>query len=160
MCRVRLIFQPAEEGTRGGGAMVATGVCEVVGGATAFLATTRFIATFRGTASHAGLAPEVGRSALLAAAQAVLALHSLPQHADGRTRVNAGVMHSGAATNIVPAEAVLEFETRSDVTAVNTYLEERARKAVADAAATFGCSVRRSGHLRHHRVGPACHPSQ
>lgn len=157
--QVRLIFQPSEEGGRGGLAMVEAGACqgvdhliclhlglgvpggEVVGGAVEFLASTRFIASIAGTAAHAGLAPEAGRSALLAAAQAALALHSLPQHSGGRTRINAGILRAGVAANIVAPAALLEFETRSDKTEINTFLEERALRALAGAAATFECDV-------------------
>lgn len=80
----------------------------------------RFEAHLTGRAAHAGIAPEEGRSAILAAARAVLALPSgrLP---DGST-VNVGLVEGGAGagtpgapvvTNVVPAHARLVGEVRA-----------------------------------------------
>jgi aminobenzoyl-glutamate utilization protein A len=84
---IKLIFQPAEEGTRGARAMVAAGVVDevdyftaihigtgvpvgtVVCGGDNFMATTKFDVQFSGVAAHAGGKPEDGRNALLAAAR-------------------------------------------------------------------------------------------
>lgn len=86
--KVKLIFQPSEEGTRGSSPMTAAGVVDDVdwffGGHIGtechshevgvchdvFLATVKFDVDFTGLESHAGAAPEKGRSALLAAANA------------------------------------------------------------------------------------------
>ncbi len=88
---IKLIFQPAEEGTRGARAMVAAGVVDdvdyftaihigtgvpagtVVCGGDNFMATTKFDVQFSGVAAHAGGKPEDGRNALLAAARPPLA---------------------------------------------------------------------------------------
>lgn len=157
--RVRLIFQPGEEGGKAAGAMVAAGACagvddlicihlgldvpwgSVVAGAVSFLATAKLVATFRGKASHAGFRPEDGRSAILAAAHAVLGIHSLPQHSGGTTRANVGAIRGGLASNIVPGECALEFETRSDSQAVQDELEVRACRVLAAAAELAGCTV-------------------
>lgn len=106
---IKLIFQPAEEGTRGARAMVAAGVVDdvdyftaihigdrraggtVVCGGDNFMATTKFDVQFSGVAAHAGGKPEDGRNALLAAAQAALGLHAIPPHSAGASRVNVGV---------------------------------------------------------------------
>jgi tripeptide aminopeptidase len=80
----------------------------------------RFEAHLTGRAAHAGIAPEDGRSAILAAARAALALPSgrLP---DGST-VNVGLVEGGAGagvpgapvvTNVVPAHARLVGEIRA-----------------------------------------------
>jgi aminobenzoyl-glutamate utilization protein A len=95
--KVRLIFQPAEEGVRGARAMVAAGVVDDVDflyglhigtsaketgefycGTGGFLATSKFDAYFSGKSTHAGIAPNEGRNALLAAATAVLNLNAIP----------------------------------------------------------------------------------
>ena len=90
--RVKLCFQPAEEGVRGARPMAESGVlddvdflyvmhvgCDIPGGEVVtapekFLCTTKVDFRFQGTASHAGMQPEVGRNALTAAATAALAL--------------------------------------------------------------------------------------
>ncbi|MDO9407679.1 M20/M25/M40 family metallo-hydrolase [Patulibacter sp.] len=80
----------------------------------------RFEAHLTGRAAHAGIAPEQGRSAVVAAARAVLALPAgrLP---DGST-VNVGLVEGGAGagvpgapvvTNVVPAHARLVGEIRA-----------------------------------------------
>lgn len=88
--RLRLIFQPAEEGTRGAAPMAAAGVVDDlnwffgahvgcncrIGEASVvkkgFLATTKIDIEFTGVPSHAGSDPEKGRSALMAAAAAAV----------------------------------------------------------------------------------------
>ncbi|CAI1635142.1 Indole-3-acetyl-aspartic acid hydrolase [Serratia proteamaculans] len=77
---IKLIFQPAEEGTRGAKSMVEAGVVddvdfftavhigtgvaagELVCGSDSFMATSKLDVTYRGVASHAGAKPEDGRS--------------------------------------------------------------------------------------------------
>lgn len=156
---IKLIFQPAEEGTRGARAMVAAGALDnidyftaihigtgvpagtVVCGADNFMATTKFDARFTGVAAHAGGKPEEGRNALLAAAQAALALHSIAPHSEGASRVNVGVMQAGSGRNVVPASALLKVETRGETDAINQYVFERARSVIAGAATLYGVSA-------------------
>ncbi|NUW35456.1 amidohydrolase [Nonomuraea sp. SMC257] len=163
--RVRLLFQPAEEGARGAEAMIAAGAAEgverlvglhlgndlpagvVVGGALGLLATVKLRASFHGVAAHAGSAPHLGRDALAAAAVATLRLLALPPFPGTRTRVNVGTLRAGEAANVVPAEAELTCEVRADDEDVAAELERRARAAVAGAAAMYevGAEVRRTG---------------
>lgn len=156
---IKLIFQPAEEGTRGARAMVAAGALDnidyftaihigtgvpagtVVCGADNFMATTKFDVRFTGVAAHAGGKPEEGRNALLAAAQAALALHSIAPHSEGASRVNVGVMQAGSGRNVVPASALLKVETRGETDAINQYVFERARSVIAGAATLYGVSA-------------------
>lgn len=156
---IRLIFQPAEEGTRGARAMVAAGALDgvdyftavhigtgvpagtVICGSDNFMATTKFDVRFTGVAAHAGGKPEEGRNALLAAAQAALALHSIAPHSEGASRVNVGVMQAGSGRNVVPASALLKVETRGESEAINQYVFERAQSVIAGAAALYGVSA-------------------
>jgi aminobenzoyl-glutamate utilization protein A len=96
---IKLIFQPAEEGTRGARAMVAAGALDdvdyftaihigtgvpagtVICGSDNFMATTKFDVSFTGVAAHAGGKPEDGRNALLAAAQAASPCTASPRTA-------------------------------------------------------------------------------
>jgi tripeptide aminopeptidase len=72
----------------------------------------RFEATFRGRSAHAGVRPELGRSAVLAAARAVA---SLPLgRLDGETTANVGRIEGGGpGTNVVPDRCVVLGECRS-----------------------------------------------
>ena len=159
--QVKLIFQPAEEGVRGAYAMVQQGVVDDVdyffGGhigfkarenatlvcmTKGFLATTKLDASFRGVASHAGLAPEEGRNALLAAAQACLALHAIPRHGQGSSRINVGVFQGGSGRNIVPEQAELKLETRGETTAINSYMVEQAQRILQASGAMYEVGVR------------------
>lgn len=163
--RLRFIFQPAEEGTRGAAAMVAAGavddadwfigahvgapakqgeirVCEA-----GFMATTKFDAEFTGVASHAGSRPEAGRSALIAAADAALLLTAIPRTSQGDTRVAVGLLNAGEGRNITPAHAHMEFEVRGSTHEANRYMAERAIEAVRGCAAAVGvkAEIRKAG---------------
>ncbi|MFB4300968.1 amidohydrolase [Actinomadura sp. NTSP31] len=151
--RVRLLFQPAEEGGRGARAMLDAGalagvdrlyalhlglglpVGEVAAGTHGFFANAKVRAVFTGRQSHAAAAPEEGRNALLAAAQATVALHALPRFAAADTRVNVGVLHAGTAPNIVAGRAEMALELRASDGDVCDELERRARNVLAAAGA-------------------------
>ncbi|MGE9551732.1 amidohydrolase [Erwinia amylovora] len=153
---LKLIFQPAEEGTRGAKSMVAAGVLddvdfftaihigtgvpagELVCGSDSFLATTKLDVTFRGVASHAGARPEEGKNALLAAAQATLALHTLPQHSAGSSRINVGVLQGGTGRNVVADRAMIKLETRGETNEINDFIYHQALQVLAGAAAMYG----------------------
>ena len=65
----------------------------------------------RGRAAHAGVEPETGRSAILAGAHLVTAVHELNGRWPGVT-ANVGVFKAGTRPNIVPDEAHLEVDLR------------------------------------------------
>lgn len=157
--RVRLLFQPAEEGCRGAAAMISAGVLAdvdrflalhlghglpmgtVVGTGVGVQATTKFRVHFTGLAAHAAQAPQDGRNALAAAASAVLHLLALPRSSAGNTNVNVGTLRADGAANIVPAAAVLSGEVRSDSGAVADDLLARARRVVQAAADLWGATA-------------------
>lgn len=154
---VRLIFQPAEEGVRGGfafaglargadyfiamhlGLGLPTGC--VCGGTGGFLCSTKFDAEFTGEAAHAGGEPERGRNALLAAAQAALAIHSIAPHSGGVMRVNVGVLRAGEGRNVVPPHALMKIETRGENGEVASYAYERAVQSLKGAAQMYGAEL-------------------
>lgn len=143
--RFRLIFQPAEEGTRGAAPMAAAGVVDDlnwffgahvgcncrIGEASVvkrgFLATTKIDIEFTGVPSHAGSDPEKGRSALMAAAAAAVMMQGIPRHGEGDTRIVEGcaasygvecrVTKAGEATNFeaTPAACGLAVEACAEV---------------------------------------------
>jgi aminobenzoyl-glutamate utilization protein A len=156
---LKVLFQPAEEVVGGGKAMAESGhldgvdylfathvgldhpTGEVVAGIDGFLAVHHLRADFSGTPSHAGARPEAGDNAVLAMATAVQNLYAIPRHADGATRVNAGIVGGGTATNIVPESAFAECEVRGETTELMEYTRERAERVLEHAAAMHGCDV-------------------
>jgi tripeptide aminopeptidase len=70
----------------------------------------RIVAEVRGRAAHAGLHPELGRSAIVAAAKAIARIpHG---RLDEATTVNVGTIGGGSATNVVAERCRLELEAR------------------------------------------------
>ncbi len=154
--RIKLIFQPAEEGVRGAKAMVDKGVLEEVEyflsghlgfnldtgmfapRTEGFLSTTKLDVEFMGKGAHAGSNPEEGKNALLAAATAALNLHSIPPNSEGVTRINVGILEAGEGRNVVPPKALLKLETRGETAALNTYMYQKAVTIMESAAAMYG----------------------
>lgn len=157
--KIKLIFQPAEEGVRGAKSMVEAGVVddvdffvashvgtgiplgEFVSGSEGFLSTTKIDVTYTGKAAHAGGKPEEGKNALLAAASAVLNLHSIPRHSGGNSRINVGVLNAGSGRNIIPSSAQLKIETRGDSTEVNEFILDHALRIIKGAADMYDVGV-------------------
>ena len=122
--KIKLIFQPAEEGTRGAKSMVKAGVVndvdyfiathigtgiphrQFLAANNGFFATSKLDIRFMGIAAHAGGEPEEGKNALLAAAAAALNIHAISRHSKGASRVNVGELHAGSGRNIVPDHAL------------------------------------------------------
>ena len=154
---LKVLFQPAEEVIGGGKAVAAGGSLddveyllpihvgldhptgEVVAGVQDFLAVRQFRATFEGESAHAGKHPAVGRDAVQALATAVQNLHAIRRHEDGPTRVNAGVVEGGTATNIVPEHASIEGEVRGQTTELKEYMSDRADAVIDHAAGMHRC---------------------
>ena len=155
----KVFFQPGEEMIAGGKAMARSGhlddvdyllamhlgldhpTGEVVAGIDGFLAVKHFLAEFRGEAAHAGGKPNAGRNAVQAMATAVSNLYGIPRHEDGETRVNAGHVGGGGATNIIPEEAFVEGEVRGETTELKDYMWEHAERVLTNAAEMHGCEV-------------------
>ena len=158
---VKLIFQPGEEGARGAKAIVAAGHLDdvdvfigshvapteslddgdVTPGTYGSLATTKYDVKFTGLAAHAGGYPEKGRNALLAAASAVLALHAIPRHSAGQSRINVGTLHAGTGRNVIPDEAIMQIEVRGETTQINSFVAQSAEEICRGAAMMHGCEV-------------------
>ncbi|WP_110655462.1 amidohydrolase [Salinicola halimionae] len=173
--RIKLIFQPAEEGVRGARSMVEAGVLNdvdifiathigtgvakgtVICGHNGYLATTKLDATFTGVPAHAGANPEAGNNALLAAAQAALGLHAIPRHSAGASRINVGVLNAGSGRNVVPANATLKLETRGETSEINDEMQRRALDVLRGAASMQGVEMeyRLAGEARNCEPSPA-----
>lgn len=156
---IRFIFQPAEEGLRGAGPMVAAGAVdgieyivglhvgfqasksgELICGAKGFLASTKWDVKFKGLAAHAGAAPQEGKNALLAACVAATNLHAISRHGDGVTRINVGKLIAGEGRNVVPPNALIVMETRGVTSELNDYMVKEAGRIIKAAAEMYDCS--------------------
>lgn len=153
--RFKLIFQPAEEGTRGGAAMAAAGVVDDVTyffGAhvgvycqsgevgiirQGLLATTKIDVHFEGTPAHAGANPEKGRSALSAACACTLMLEGITRHSEGMTRVAVGKLNAGEGRNITPVHADMQIEVRGQTADINDWMVSRVNSIVSGAAEAY-----------------------
>ncbi|MDL2298535.1 amidohydrolase [Synergistaceae bacterium OttesenSCG-928-D05] len=156
--KIRLLFQPAEEGVRGGYAMMAAGLVddadyfiamhlglgkptgEVYGGVDGFLCTTKLDVDFKGFGAHAGGEPQKGRNALLAAASAALNLHAIAPNAEGATRLNVGVLNAGEGRNVIAPNAHMKIETRGETDELAAYVYNRAEQIIEGAAKMYDVS--------------------
>lgn len=154
---VKVIFQPAEELIGGGKPVTESGhlddvdyllavhvgldhpTGEVVAGIDGFLAVTQFRAEFQGKPAHAGGQPADGHNAVQAMSTAVNNLYAIPRHQDGATRVNAGHVGGGSATNIVPESSFIEGEVRGATTPLRDYMLDRAEEVLRGAATMHRC---------------------
>ncbi len=102
-------------------------------------------ATFVGAAAHAGMEPEQGRSAILAAARAIV--RTPLGRLDEDTTCNVGLVSGGSVRNAVPARATIEAEARSlddgKLDRVLTDLREGWEAAAAETGCTLEYSSRR-----------------
>jgi tripeptide aminopeptidase len=71
----------------------------------------RIVAELRGRAAHAGVRPEAGRSAVVAAANAIAAMRL--GRLDDETTANVGMIDGGSAINVIPERCRIEAEVRS-----------------------------------------------
>ncbi|MFO7926647.1 MAG: amidohydrolase [Halobacteriota archaeon] len=155
----KLFFQPAEEIIGGGKPMADSGhlddvdylfaihigldypTGEIVAGIDDFLAVTQFYTAFEGYPGHAGARPEEGRNAVQAMATAVGNLYGIERHSEGESRVNAGRVGGGTATNIIPEEAFIHGEVRGETTDIRDYVFRRAEQVFEGAARSHDCSA-------------------
>ena len=154
--RFRLLFQPAEEGTRGARSIVTAGwlrdVDVLLGyhigmgvptgtvalGTRGFLATRKYGLRLSGRPAHAGNAPEQGRNALAGACHIVLGLQALAQSSRPGIRLNVGTLQSGTALNVIPETAKLGFELRAGAQPDLDALAERAIAFIEGTARAHG----------------------
>ncbi len=156
---LKVFFQPGEEQTAGGKPMAESGHLDdvnylyavhigldhpsgtIICGVDGFLAVRHFLAEFEGEPSHAGARPAQGRNTVQAMAAAIQNLYAIPRHGDGATRVNAGLVGGGTATNIIPDESYVEGEVRGTTTDLSDYMAEHADRVLRSAADMYDCTV-------------------
>lgn len=153
---IKLLFQPAEEGTRGGLPMSESGLLDDVNyiicchiGTNCklgeigichkgFLATAKMDLTFTGTPAHAGSDPEKGRSALLAACNVATTLAGIPRNGQGDTRISIGKLSAGEGRNVVPVHAQMQIEVRGQTEAINQYMVDNVERIVKGVSEAYG----------------------
>lgn len=156
---LKVLFQPAEEVVGGAKPVAESGhlddvdaflavhvgldhpTGEIVAGITDFLAVSQFEANFTGEPAHAGGHPAQGRNAVQAMAAAVQNLYAIPRNEAGATRINAGVVEGGTATNIVPEHATIEGEVRGETTDLMAYMWNHAQRVIESAAEMHACEA-------------------
>ncbi|WP_162224429.1 amidohydrolase [Halorussus amylolyticus] len=156
---LKIFFQPAEEGGRGGKPMSETdhlvGVDyllalhlglgldtgTVVASYERPLANAKLDTTFEGEPAHAGGRPNEGRNALQAAATAIQNLYAIPRHEKGTTRINVGRVHSPNAQNVISEEATMRVEVRGRTAELNEYMLEKAERILEHAAGMHDVDV-------------------
>lgn len=157
--KIRVLFQPAEEGVRGGRSLTEGGCAEgldyMVGahvgmgvekgtigvGSRGFLATQKYDVTLRGVSAHAAANPQEGRNALLAAASLALTLHTMTQTSLGMARLNVGTLHAGSGRNVIAQDAKLELEIRGSSDAILKDLEIKLKNALEGTALSWNVAA-------------------
>jgi amidohydrolase len=97
--------------------------------------------TYKGIPAHAAAAPHQGRSALDALVLAYQGIEMLREHVRQGTRIHGIIRKGGAASNIVPEEAVATYSVRSLDNAYLLELMERIEQVAKGAAMACGCTV-------------------
>lgn len=154
--KLKIVFQPAEEGVRGAAAVAASGIVddcdfflsshiammaktgEIITSPVGFLCTTKYDITFKGRPAHAGIEPNAGRNALAAACHCVTQLLGIPRHGSGMTRVNVGRIVAGEGRNVIPVNAKLVMEVRGETGDINKFMATETENIVQGVAKSFG----------------------
>lgn len=155
---LKLFFQPAEEGGRGGKPMSETDLLDdvdrmlalhlglgeetgtIVAGYDRPLSNAKLDVTFHGEPAHAGGEPHAGKNAAQALGTAIQNLYAIPRHGEGKTRINVGQVHSDNAQNVISEESELRVEVRGGTADLNEYMLRKARNVVDHAAGMHECT--------------------
>ncbi len=158
--KLKILFQPAEEGVRGAAGMAASGVVDDVdfflGAHIAmmcksgemsinpygFLCTTKMDVTFTGRPAHAGVEPNAGRNAMAAACNAFVQLLGIARHGSGMTRINVGQLTAGEGRNVIPSNALMKMEVRGETGEINQYMYDSAVAVIQGCALAQGCEYK------------------
>ena len=97
---------------------------------------------FIGKSAHAASSPEEGINALDAALITMTAINALREHIRDDSRVHGIVANGGAAANIVPDYAKLQYYVRSTKKSYNQQLLEKVKNCARAGALATGCELR------------------
>lgn len=153
--KIKILFQPAEEGVRGAAGMAASGILddcdyflgshvamsaksgEIATNLYGYLCTTKLDVTFHGKPAHAGACPQEGRNALTAAANATVQMMGISRHSGGMTRINIGQLIAGEGRNVIPSKAVMKLEVRGETGEINQYMVDQVTNICKGIAMSF-----------------------
>lgn len=115
----------------------------------------RLTADLHGRAAHAGIRPEIGRSAIEAAARGIASMRL--GRLDPETTANVGTISGGTATNVVPERCRIEAEVRGiaeqRVEEVLTDMVDRFQDAADGAECDLDVTIERM--FRGYRIKPS-----
>ena len=152
---VKLLFQPAEEGTRGALAMSESGVLDDVDNLVAshiactprlgeititdpgYNATVKFDVHFEGRPAHSVANPQDGRNALMAACHTAVMCGSMPRHGAGLTAIACGKIVAGEMRNVIPVHASMQMEVRGATNDLCLYAFGEVERVVKSCAEAF-----------------------
>ena len=155
--KLKILFQPAEEGVRGAAGMAASGIVDdadyFLGAHIAmmcktgelsvkpygFLCTTKLDVTYTGRPAHAGVEPNAGHNAMAAACNAFVQLLGIARHGSGMTRINVGQLVAGEGRNVIPSHAVMKMEVRGETGEINQYMYDSAVNIIKGCALSQNC---------------------
>ncbi len=155
--KIKILFQPAEEGVRGAAGMAASGILddadyflgahiammcksgEVSVNPYGFLCTTKLDVTYTGRPAHAGVEPDAGHNAMAAACNAFVQLLGIARHGSGMTRINVGQLVAGEGRNVIPSHAVMKMEVRGETGEINQYMYDSAVNIIKGCALSQNC---------------------
>ena len=158
--KLKILFQPAEEGVRGAAGMAASGIVDdadyFLGAHIAmmcktgelsvkpygFLCTTKLDVTYTGRPAHAGVEPNAGRNAMAAACNAFVQLLGIARHGSGMTRINVGQLITGEGRNVIPSHALMKMEVRGETGDINQYMYDAAVAIIKGCAISQGCEYK------------------
>ncbi len=84
----------------------------------------RYTLTAHGKAAHAGVEPEKGINAIEELSHQIIEAHSWNAQRKGIS-VNAGIIHGGTRTNVIPAQAEVKIDVRCDTREDVSWLQAR-----------------------------------
>ena len=158
--KLKILFQPADEGVRGAAGMAASGIVDdadyFLGAHIAmmcktgelsvkpygFLCTTKLDVTYTGRPAHAGVEPNAGRNAMAAACNAFVQLLGIARHGSGMTRINVGQLIAGEGRNVIPSHALMKMEVRGETGDINQYMYDAAVAIIKGCAISQGCEYK------------------
>lgn len=163
--KIKLIFQPAEEGGGGAIGIVNKGILDdvnyffaphmglikpngkpllshgIICGVNDFLDVRRINAEYQGQSAHSCGDPHNGKNALLAACNATINIHAIAPHSEGMLRVNVGMLAGGVSRNTIAPNANLIIEVRGENKTVADYGEKRVNAVLNSAATMYDVEV-------------------
>jgi glutamate carboxypeptidase len=105
-----------------------------------------FSLAFRGRSAHVGRAFADGRNAVLAAAEAALALNQLNGQCEGVT-FNVGAIDGGSPVNVVPDRAVLRFNVRAPDNESAAWAQAEIKRIASEVGASDGLAAHLHGGI-------------